>query len=341
MSSIIDVLFNTLIKNKKVAYFNSDKSELMTRCCYCGDSAKNKNHAHLYISSVSPHSFFCQRCESTGILTDALLEDIDAYDDDLSILVYKNFKAFKKNTTVKDDPFGVFRPIEVKFPKYDLSGKFKPKLEYIEERLGHSFDRTHLRQFKIVNSLEDFLTLNGRDSLLSNDKVSKACYLVDKYGVGWVSQDGNYATFRYYTGDFKTRFKTICLNPYNIGSKIYTIQSRVDLLAPTIELIQTEGVFDLISVYMNFYKDKDNVNRVFSAINGKGFNLVPNTLRRMGFMDIKETVYSDNDVTLENYKYIFDLEKFNSMKIVYNDFEDEKDFGVCPDKIHAKHFKLK
>ena len=94
--SLIDDLYGVLRDANKVAYFNANHTELSVRCPYCGDSMKDRTHAHLYINVNPPYSFYCQRCESSGILNDGSLEDIGVFDDELSLAFHKSIKKFKR-----------------------------------------------------------------------------------------------------------------------------------------------------------------------------------------------------------------------------------------------------
>lgn len=340
--SVIDDLHDSLREAGKVAYFNANKTELSIRCVYCGDSVRDTSHAHFYISVNAPYSFFCQRCETSGILNDSVLNDIGVYDEEIALEVHRQVKKHRSNTTVSDSGLSYLRFKSPKFPKFQLNGSFKKKLAYMEERLGMKLTREDLLRYRIIGSFEDFLVLNGMEKMLDqNERLARDAYLVDRYGVGWLSRDGSHASFRFIDGDFKKRFKTICLDPYGEGSKVYTIRSKLDLLAEEIEIVMTEGVFDIISVYNNFFSRGNNKNRVFCAINGKGFNLFPTMLMRMGFLNVNLTVYSDNDISLDDYRYILPQWKYNKIQICYNQAESQKDFGVKRSLITPKMFKLK
>jgi ribosomal protein L24E len=341
MSGILDELHAALKKERKVSYWNSNKSELQVRCPYCGDSLKDKTHGHLYISNQAPYWFFCQRCESSGVLQGATLEDLSVFDDELAGRVTKEYRAFRRDTSVREGARGILSLKAAKFPKYDFKGRFKAKKEYLDHRLAINADRELLRKYKILNSLEDFVILNGMEHLLNDERFARDCWLVDKHAIGWLSQDNSYASFRFIDGNFKKRFKTIGFDRFGEGSKIYTLRSSLELMAPDIEVVMTEGFFDLASVYNNYYREKNNLNRVFTAINGKGFNLFPSTLMRMGFLNMHLTIYSDNDISLDDYRYILMDYKYKSIKIVYNKMEGEKDFGVRPERLAPKTFKLK
>lgn len=341
MSEILIELQQSLLAEKKVAYFNSDRSELQVRCPYCGDSIKDKTHAHLYVSMQKPHSFYCQKCSSSGVLTSQFLEDMSIDNGELSATIHREYKAFRRDTTVRDGNRTVLKLTKVKFPKYDIGGDFDKKLHYIEKRLGYELTRADLRRFRVLNSLSDFLVINDMEHLLQDERFRKDVWLVDKFAVGWLSQDNTYASFRFIEGDFKKRFKTIGFDKFGEGSKIFTIKSQIEMMAKDIEIVMCEGFFDIVSVYQNFYREKDNLNRIFSAINGKGFNLFPTTLMRMGYMNVNLVIYSDNDVSMEDYRYVLNLYKYKSVKVVYNKSEGQKDFGVRPELIKPKRYTLK
>lgn len=339
--TLIDDLYKSLRSEGRVAYFNSNKTELSVRCPYCGDSSKDRSHAHLYLSVDPPYKFFCQRCEASGIVNDGVLEDIGVHDDELSMGFHRAVKAFKRNTTVHGSSLAYLKVKNPKFPKYDLKGRFKEKLEYMEDRLGTRISREDLLRYRVIGSLEDFLILNGLEHLLDDDKMSKDCWLVDKFGLGWLSRDGSHASFRFISGNMKKRFKTINMDPYGEGSKIYTVRSKFDLMAPEVEVVMTEGFFDILSVHRNLFDSDRSRNRVFCAVGGKGFNLFPLTLMKMGFLNINLTLYSDNDISLDDYKYILPQWRYNRIRVVYNRSEGQKDFGVRSELITPKTYKLK
>ena len=94
MHELIETLNSRLKEKGKVVYFNSNKTELMTRCPYCGDSIKDRSHAHFYIKTIPPFSFYCQRCESSGLVDDKVINDLDSNIDGLGIDFFKEIKKF-------------------------------------------------------------------------------------------------------------------------------------------------------------------------------------------------------------------------------------------------------
>jgi hypothetical protein len=339
--SPVILLYRRMKEDRRVAYVSSDRSEVSVRCPYCGDSHKDRSHAHFYINTVAPFFFYCQRCETGGVLNSTVAEDIGCHDDAIGSELDKQVKKALRDRTVRStDVSGLVIP-PWKYPKYDLSGSFGWRLDYMVDRLGFDIDRAELKRHRLINSMEQFLHLNGKERLLDDDRTWAICKTVDKDGLGWVSRDGTHLTFRYLRGKHPYRFRTVCLDKFANGSKVFTIPSQVERMARRIELVMTEGYFDLWSVHQNFYKGEDTVNRVFCAVNGKGYNLFPKLLMRNGYLNIDLVIFSDSDVGKEKYMRILETEKFDSITLHYNTFEGEKDFGVRREKIRRKTINLK
>lgn len=340
--NILQELHSLLISKNKVVYWNTGKTELNIRCPYCRDSVKDLTHAHLYISSKEPFAFYCQRCESKGVLSANFLNDIEVENSELSITIESNLKKFLKNTNKTTKNIEIYDSLKnLKLPKYNFESLFKDKYDYLSNRLGLSFERSELKELRIINSLEELLILNKLDRLINNDKFYNIMKNVDKNAIGFLSSDNNYVTFRFINNTNKLRYLHLSLNyPYDIGYKFYSIKKDIDLLTPELNIKLTEGPMDLISVYKNFYANSNN-NTVFISVNGKGFNLIPKLLNRMGFLNLNLQVYSDKDVNKEFYLNRLDMFRIESFLLTYNTYANEKDFGISKDKISLKTFKVK
>jgi hypothetical protein len=340
---ILETLFHEMKAANKTVYWNTSKSELMLRCPHCGDSRKDLTHTHFYIENEVPYKFYCQRCESKGVLNSELLKDLEVDDSDLAISVRNEVRSFFKNTNKTSSGLNVLeRKKELKYPKYEIGGSFDKKLNYLNMRFGRKLDKDDLRNFKVVNSLEHLLILNKLEGLFDNEKFYNMMTFADKNGVCFLSSDLNYALFRYTTDKFERRYITISLNyPYDIGHKVYSIKNSVSIFEPKVNLVMAEGMFDINSVYLNYYKEQDNSKKIFYAANGKAFKLIPLLVNRMGFLNIDLDIYSDNDVQKEDYKYLLDSFRFNKIMLHYNKRKDEKDFGVPENRIDKKTLILK
>jgi hypothetical protein len=271
-------------------------------------------------------------------------------DQDLINRIGKTSKKTLRDTgryvSDTDNPF--LEKKRFKRPPISLGKKhYRDKIEYLVDRMGVDLTMQDLEDLKIVTSLNSFMKLNEMEHLKeyyeqSNGLASLRTFL-EKYSLGFLSMDTNYMGFRH-TQDHHSgrRYYTESMNrPFDIGSKIYTIGGELDLLSPTLNLVLTEGVMDITSVWLNLYDKEKSKDTVFCSANGKSFLLVVKMLRRLGFLSMNLDMYSDNDVDLDYYKFILDYDNFNSIRIHYNTFKKEKDFGVSKDKIKEKVFKLK
>ena len=323
MNTVIDSLYKSLSSSNKVVYFNPSKTELMCRCPYCGDSVKSNLSAHLYIKTEPPFAFFCQRCESSGLLNKDLMHDISVDDYDLEMLIRKEITDFKRNNLTTK--FSFQKPTVLKIPK--IQDDFSWRKSYIEERIGCELTKNDIRDFRLIPNFEDLLVLNKLDYMLNNKKFLDDCLLCDAKGIGWLSRDNSHAVFRLV--DHHMRYKVIKLSDSLTCSKVYSIRNDIDLTSLNLEVIMTEGTFDILSVFKNLYKGEHSKNRIFCASSGKGFNYFPIYLQReYGFLNISLHIYSDNDVDLDRYNEMLRKNRFDSIDISYNIHQGEKDFGV-------------
>lgn len=348
-TDVIYELYTSLNHSGRLAYFNSSKSELITRCPYCGDSLTNTNHGHLYIATIAPFSFFCQRCETKGYLNTITIKEFEIDDPSLTIEINKISRAAIKNTT---KIFGNSALLTGKrkliLPEYNTTAKsFLRKIDYLEERFDTELSIADLKALKIIMNYDDFIDLNclgNMDKFYSlteyNTNLRKWLRM---YSIGFLSTDTNYINFRHtkLPGNDRRYYTESNNRPIDIGSRIFTIENEIDLFSNDITLILAEGVMDITSIWINLYDKLQDPNVIFGAVNGRAYKLFINTMRRMGFFTINLEIYSDSEITLNNYKYNLNLNHFSKVQIHYNQFEGEKDFGVPKERIKKKTFKLK
>jgi hypothetical protein len=336
--NLAKVLVDEIKKNIKPSYFNTSKTEIYVRCPYCGDSVKNKKSAHFYIELKSPFRYYCQRCSTSGILRPNNLKDLKLYSNDLAVEVHKENKNSKYS---KNDGKGgyVRKTNNLIIPQMTDSQTQISKLNYVEERLGisiHPLDATE--KFRIITSFKDFIVAN---KILEYSVSEEMLRKLNKYGVGFLSYDKSHIVFRSVVDEEISGFRYFNYNIYGFiedQKKFYSIGKDIDILAPRIKLVLTEGIFDILGVYHHVYGAEDPENTVFISTNGKGHNLIISHMARLGFIDMDPEIYSDDDLGLEFYK---NLKSYNilardlRMKIIYNRLG--KDFGVPKEKIKTKH----
>ncbi|WP_368880420.1 hypothetical protein [Proteus mirabilis] len=354
---LIKILFDDLKKQRRVVYFNSARTEMMTRCVYCGDSVNNETHAHLYISTKSPFQFFCQRCNHAGMLSSKVLHDINFNDvEGVSRVFDKKIRKALKNTTIRlgrgKDPFSKLRP-KYKLPKIDENFKFfEKKIIYLEDRFDIDLDTADLERMKVIFDYRKFIKDNNIKNMIERMEEQDFYYYLIKHvqcnSIAFQTSDGNYNIIRHIS-PYKTpkepkgrRYHNDNVNyPVEIGDKTYTIANGIDMTTPTLNLVLTEGIMDINSVFLNIHQREQDEKTLFMAVNGKAFNLPILNLRRLGFLNMNLDIYSDNDVNKNVYRKILDFSHFNSIRLHYNEKSGEKDFGVPLSKIKERRIILK
>ena len=348
--NLIDELQKYLLSEKRVAYFNSNKGELTVRCPYCGDSVKNSNHGHMYISVEAPFSFYCQRCETKGYLNFDTLREFQVEMPELNMSITKAAKKAIRNTTkTNDDVSGLFSGKRIlQRPELDLDDKYTArKVRYLERRFGTDLSLDDLDRLKVITRPSQFIDmnyLNNMDRFYDKDNYHRGLRLwLERYSVGFLSTDTNYITYRHLKdAPNGRRYYTESNNrPVDIGSRIYTIGNDLDLMSPELNLVLAEGVMDIGAIWLNMYGRRTEPNTVFGAVNGRAYKQFINTFRRMGFFKINLDIYSDKEIELRNYKYHLNPLHFSKIRVHYNQFEGEKDFGVPLDRVKDKVYRIK
>lgn len=312
--------------------------EITARCPFCGDSKKHHNSTHFYVKIPIENGdlpfFYCHLCHIKGIVTSNVLRDWRVFDSELnSELKLYNAKAMKltKNRIHRDSEI-----MNLKNCYPDMCDITYKKIQYINNRLGYNFTYDDLLKFKIVPNLYDILEHNKINKLTVKTEVGN---VLDEDFIGFISQDNAYINLRN-TG---TRMDKRWIN-YNVFGKwdntrkFYVIPTTVDLMSlEPVEIIMTEGTMDILSVYINLM-NKDDTNKIYTAVTGTGYQNVIKLFTRMGFIDAQYRIFSDNDTSMSYFRDIkkelgrqyFDY----PLEINYNSFNGEKDFGVPIDRIN-------
>jgi len=326
MDNIGSELIRVIKEKGLLHYITSRNDEVSIRCIYCGDSVKSPYSAHLYIELTEPYRWYCQKCNTEGKLDTSFLRDIEVFDNDFTLkVIHSNNKSKKKYKTTQ----GIKLPKDI-ILDYNKNKLEKQKLDYINDRLDLSLNFEDAKRFKMILNLQKFFDDNN-SSFLNNasDKEFEKIKNFHKYYVGFLSHNNSTINFRYILKDNKlARYDILTLNQ-NDSSKIYIKPIKINLLTKNINLVMTEGIFDLISIYENYFKDLDNSNTIFMSVNGKAYKSAIKYIMKLGFLDLNIEIFSDDDVDTSFYKKIKmynPLLKNSRIKINYN--TDKKDFGV-------------
>ncbi len=323
----------------------------VVRCPYCGDSL-NSSHGHFSIlidlQSDSPILYRCFKCNESGILTPQVLEDLTlGYNESLN----RQLNMMNKTTSSRSYISDKIKKYIVPVPRCTNSNQHK--LSYINNRLGVSLSYSDCADLKIILNFSEFIFANNIpiNSDESGIMIKKSIIniLDDKY-VGFLSSNNNKITFRDASSDgsgYLGRYYKITLDLLNRSpNTFYAIKSTLDpLYTDSININIAEGTFDILSIYLNLFKNNSQ-NNLFVASCGYGFSTIIKYLIRVGVTtDIKLNIYSDNDKSDEDHKRLLNKAFYSiwvdNIIIHRNIFSNEKDFGVPIEKIEDYSYKLK
>ena len=313
-------------------------NEISIRCPYCGDSRHNPSATHMGLKFIpSPKvpipSYHCFRCNESGSINSKFLKDVGV--DNKIIKKYMRYRkthVYISAPTVKEVKFdrGTY---DYQFVQDTSSKQYK----YLKDRFKMDFTEDDIKRFKIILDPIKFL------STFSKEKLEEFNIKIDLKGyIGFLSQDGNQAIFRAIDKKTEPRFYNLTIEETDYR-KLYVISNDVDIKQKKFRFVLTEGIFDLIGVYMHFYKDSDQLsNTIFLAALGKSFQEPINRLIQSGFLDFEIYLFADTseDIDLGFYSDLLSNPYIDEIYVANNTKEGEKDFGVSLDRIEFDDFIL-
>ena len=317
---------------------NGAKTHVLIRCPICGDSRKHHDATHCYVNieGNKPVSYYCFKCSEGHFVSSSFLRSLNITDMNLIGAVWKYNKTFLGNSKATGKFIIKAQKRDI-IPVYDKC-VHEAKLRYVENRLGVELKYEDLPRFKIILSLEDFITMNA---LPLNTKSGMAYYLERDY-VGFLSADTSYIVFRN-TKEDKYRYVNypVFSNSDKWGSKAYILPSQFDIMANDIEFNVTEGVFDILGCYFNI-KNQESKNTLYGAVNGAGYLGFIRKVLSLGFIDnLNINIYSDRDKSVGWYRSMDELKNlYKSLSIWYNHYPGQKDIGVPKEFIDVRKIKL-
>jgi len=282
--------------------------DIVVRCPYCGDSVKNPNSCHMYISKFPVdgcykcHCFLCEKCVNLiNFLIDTDLIKFVPKSDIRKIIEADTQMSFGQLLRRKDTT-----PKKVRSQKFDENLK---KIQYIKSRVGEIPDQ--IKKYIIVSF-----------PFIENKKKRE---WLNKQFVGFITYQ---------------RYKVICRNIQPDGCRYIdcNINMKEDYFlfwtSPRLELLTNgaiyvaEGIFSLLGAH-NYLKKNNKIdkNSVFVAAGGKAAitSCLRYTSSLFGIPDWNVVVIGDSEV---NYEYYLSKVKgagFLHAKIIYN--KQKEDFG--------------
>lgn len=304
------------------------------RCPFCGDSKNHPNEKHLSIrinvGQNEPVLYQCFRasCGVHGYLKTSDLTTFGITDMD----VLMELSAHNRSINKKMD--SIYKPREnrgfvVANPSTYLT---RPKLEFLEKRLGKKFTQDDLVKYKIQLNLYDMLRINGIHQLAFNQNY---CDVLNDACIGFVSIYEDYLILRDVTPELKTgkRYTNYRVRgtPDPNDTKIYAIPGEIDLMDPHSAVINVaEGPFSILGAYLNTDLGRNKKNHIWLANCGSAYrNTILGTCYQYGLLKVQINIWSDSEIPIGKYdsllRSIKDHIDIRSFTVYYNDAAE--DFG--------------
>lgn len=328
-----ETIRNLILDNIHPAYRASGNKELRVRCPYCGDSQKNASSAHFYIEMNPPFRFHCFKCETSGVLTQQVLRDLGVYDNSAGLVLAKASKDYRTNSGIQQVSFRgkEFNNTPTNSPNAIAA------VNYFNKRYESNFTEEELiNKFKCVTDAESFFKLNNIRAPNHQYDFSKA--------IGFISSDNSHIIFRDITNTQQKRYDNLSLYSSEVVgamSKAYNIPGTIDAMASSVDLVITEGIFDIIGVYNIFYKNADNPNIIFSAACGKSYKAIIMNYIRKGFLNLNIKIYSDADVPISFFQEMKQSSPYlreQTIQVFYN--TKSKDYGIPANQIELRQSRI-
>lgn len=350
MTDLKELIIEELKKTQSVLNISLSKINHYVRCPYCGDSL-NPNHAHLSMKidisdPTSPMLFRCLRCNTSGMVTETLLEDIGVF---LDSETKKNLRSYTKRS-MKLAKLVNLNVERFFVPLSNEDSLTSRKIEYVRDRLGIDLDVKSAVDYKIILNFFDFIKANelidDSDRYLLNLDYNTICNLHNHY-VGFLACNNNAIIFRSIDKDSKMRYRKVILNERNVNNNsFYSIPTKLNLMYTNpVDIHVAEGIFDILSIKENIVKDL--TTNFYYATCGFGSSSILRYIVNTGLnTDLSLHIYSDNDKSdWDHLKYIknksYLLEWVDHIYIHRNTFSDEKDYGVTSNHIIDSKRKIK
>lgn len=299
--------------------------EYRIRCPICGDSQKDQNDSHCYIKCsndpTEPLLYNCFLCNAHGVVNKYFLKKL-GLDKRVQMLAVTNKSHRIPLNSVPDVSMVIGTPVIA-----------SNQVAYIENRLGKGFSFEDYDRFKIVwdwRGVLPYVTSNKVRNTLptGNDHIT------------FLSDDKATLLIRNLSeADKDHAWRKVGIMRSNSRS-FYTIKAQLDIFTDEPIVINiAEGVFDILSVYKNFY---DTKNSVFIAALGSDYIPALEYMIGKGIIgtNVMVRIYIDKEIDVDELSKGLDKFKwlFHNITIYWNTIS--KDVGVAIDKIKLAHKRV-
>jgi hypothetical protein len=337
-----------LFMNQPQAQRNMNGDQIMFRCPFCGDSIKSDKSKNFSVKIKSndkePMYYQCFRasCKVSGRVDEDFIRRLGSNDYTLLSGIANHNKSIKYD----GNKFKFKRAKALALFKSPESNINDFKIKYLNGRLGTELTYKDLNKYKICLDINNLLKLNKVN--VPDDKT-KYYNKLSLYGIGFISTYNDYINIRDASVDLRLGRRYTNLNVFDSkddNRKYYNIPTKINILStePTVINI-SEGPFDIISVFHNLNIDREYENQIFCAAGGASMkSILQHFIQEYGLIDIKLNIFADGDVKLSAYKEILSfITPFilnSDTTVYYNEYKDEKDFGVKKEKMKIISHKI-
>lgn len=282
--------------------------ERIIRCPVCMDS-DNPNHAHLSISLFKPFYYLCHRCKFSGAVNENFLKNLGVnITPELQEILKDNREAVKadaknrNSSSSKQISTFLERKINsntISLPPFsrDTVVRNIKKYNYLCKRFSHTFTKEELKLFKVVFDLKELVRYNSIMNLPVD--VDFMNILNNEY-IGFMNYSYEGVINRIIRPETNGEYRYFDLMFAKSPFRMFTFSQQLDLTKSKLKLIVAEGIFDLIGIYLAFPNLRNDY--IFVAMLGHGIVSVMKFFIRLGFLNQKILIFSDADVTPEEYK---------------------------------------
>ena len=335
-------IYDFLKTRLHIVKLNARKTETNIRCPFCGDSKKSEYSAHLYIKNEPPFTYYCQRCTTSGMVTDKFLNLLQVYDAEFSANIRGKINEYMLNSGSRYRKKYVSSRTLTFTPPDVLTPGQQAKLSYIEGRVGFKLQEGDFEKFRIIVDLYDFCQKNSIDVSTFDRRTQALMQRLNDQYVMFMTHDRSMINCRnLYPRDKNDRFYKIYLfEDEGDSGRFYCLDNEIDLNQRTFNIHIAEGIFDIMSVYHNIRNCEMDSSTLFISNNGKGYLYVLEYLARLGMLNCNIYIYCDSDVKLKALKRLLRYStnaQVNGVTVFYNEHPNgaasKIDFGVPGNQI--------
>lgn len=319
---------------------------VIVRCPICGDSQIHYDSSHMYIYLGNEEEItwcYCHLCHIYMVVdSNFLMNELGIFDIDLGIKLNNfNKKAMALSINNKFNDKSIYY-LNNYIEDCELS---RLKLNYINNRIGSSFNYDDLKKLKITLNLYDLFKVNTIKELTRDERIVEA---LNRNFIGFISKDNAFLTMRKVSkaqlhDSINKRYVNYSIyGKFNNNERFYVIPTNIDLNNYNrIRINIAEGAFDILSIYHNLNQNRPHT--INSAICGSGYlNMIKYFLLTMKLYNSEFHIYKDNDQD-DKLMYLIAnlLSPYNIPLYIHNNISpNEKDYGVTIDRIKDNIIRL-